>query len=298
MVTLASSDNVQKGKKATSTYQRLRRELSKTKLRTPHIWLRHRGLNQGDVFIASYPRSGVTWSRFTLFEILTGQAAGFDKVNARIPGVGRHQNAIVLPPGNRRLIATHEQYRKEYKRALYLVRDPRDVALSEFAYTRALEFFRGDFDQFLKTFLCGKLDGFGPWPKHVLSWLDSPIAGTADFLLVRYEDLRQNPLEGFERIVDFLGIDVDEQRIRHAIDNNSLDRMKEKEHSEPQKVSLKSRFVREGSVQGWRSKLTESQIAFIEQHAGSALLRLGYPVAKKSRDADAGIGAVASPAAH
>jgi hypothetical protein len=270
------SNDRQSRRKPSSLYRKFRRKLSKTKLRIPHIWLRHRGLKPSDIFIASYPRSGVTWTRFTLFEILTGRSAGFDKVNTGIPGVGRHQTALSLFPGGRRLIGTHEQYRSEYKRAIYLVRDPRDVALSEFAYTRALDFFRGDFDEFLEIFLRGRISGFGPWPKHVTSWLDSPIAGTEGLLLVRYEDLRQHPFEEFTRILSFLGIDVGAQRIHEAIDNNNLDRMREKEQIEPQKASVKSRFVRSGSVQGWPSMFTASQEAFFVEHARSALLRLDY----------------------
>jgi sulfotransferase family protein len=265
-------------KKPTSAWRKFRRKLSKTRLRKPHIWLRHRGIGEADTFFASYPRSGTTWSRFTLYEILTGQEASFHAVNAALRGVGRHAMGLQVLPGNGRLISTHEQYRKEYKRAIYLVRDARDVALSEFAYTTALEFFRGNLDEFLETFLCKKISPFGPWQRHVTSWLDSPIAGTANLSVFRYEDLRQNPFEGFTRMAEFLGVEVDAERIRRAIANNSLDKMKEKERVEPQRASVKDRFVRSGSVQGWRSKLSSAQVEFIEKHAGGALSRLGYPV--------------------
>jgi hypothetical protein len=265
-------------KKPTSAWRKLRRKLSKTKLRIPHIWLRHRGIGAEDVFFASYPRSGSTWSRFTLYEILTGREASFHAVNAAFRGVGKQEFGLRVLPKNGRLIGTHEQYRKEYERALYLVRDARDVALSEFAYTRALEFFRGDLDEFLKVFLCGKISAFGPWPRHVSSWLNSPIAGTDNLLVVRFEDLRQDPMEGFKRIAEFYGVSADQERIRRAIANNSLDKMKDKERAEPQRASVKDRFVRNGSVQGWRSKLSAAQVQFIEQHAGSLLRSLGYPV--------------------
>jgi Sulfotransferase domain len=265
-------------KKPTSAWRKLRRQLSKTKLRVPHIWLRHRNITGADVFCASYPRSGSTWSRFTLYEIVTGQEASFHSVNGAFRGVGRHKFALPALPGGGRLISTHEHYRKEYKKALYVVRDARDVALSEFAYTRALEFFRGDLDEFLKVFLCGKISGFGPWPQHVNSWLNSPIAGTDNMLVVRFEDLRQDPAEGFKRMADFLGVKVDSERIQRAVANNALDKMKEKEIAEPQRASVKDRFVRSGSVQGWRSKLSAAQVQFVEQHAGSILQSLGYPV--------------------
>jgi hypothetical protein len=268
-----------KRRRPTSLYRKLRRKLSKTELRAPITWLRHHNIVPADVIFSSYPRSGTTWSRFTLFEILTGRAAGFEAVNSTICTIATHRNGPRLLPGNGKFIASHEQFRPEYKRAIYLVRDARDVALSEFAYTRALEFFEGDFDKFLRTFLCGKISAFGPWQRHVASWLDSPIAATGNLLVVRFEDLRQNPHEGFMRMAEFLGINADEDRIRQAIANNSLDKMKKKEDAEPQRASVKGRFVRGGAVQGWRGKLTPAQVELIEHHAGSAFARLGYPVA-------------------
>ena len=279
-------NGVRPRKKPTSGWRKFRRNLSKTSLRIPHIWLRHRGLTDGDVFFCSYPRSGTTWSRFTLFEILTGREASFHAVNAALRGIGRHPMGLHLLPGDGRLISSHEQYRKEYRKAIYLARDARDVALSEFAYTTALEFFRGNFDEFLQTFLCGKISPFGPWQRHVNSWLDSPIAGTPNMLVMHFEDLRQNPLEGFTRMAEFLGVTTDAERIRRAIANNSLDKMKQKENVEPQRASVKGRFVRSGSVEGWRSKLSPAQVKFIEQHAGSALLRLGYPISSSNPQSD------------
>src|SRR6266851_1462404 len=60
-----------------SRLQRIRYKIMRTKVRAPLIWIRHRGLNSSDVFLASYPKSGSTWLRFQLFEILTSLSAGF-----------------------------------------------------------------------------------------------------------------------------------------------------------------------------------------------------------------------------
>jgi hypothetical protein len=280
-------DNRKKRKNPTSAYRRLRRKLSKTKLRMPLLWYRHHGFRPADIFIGSYPRSGSTWSRFTLFEILTGQQSGFHAVNTGLHGVGAHSSGWKVLPGNGRLISTHERYWKQYKRAIYLVRDARDVALSEFAYTRALEFFRGDLDEFLEAFLCGKINAFGPWQDHVSSWLDSPIADTENLLVMHFEELRQDPVKAFGRMTEFLGVKGAEDRIARAAANNALEKMKAKEEAEPQRASVKDRFVRVGKVQGWRDKLTAAQVQFIEHHAGSILARTGYPLSGQTGKAGA-----------
>lgn len=278
-----ANNNGAKPKKPTSAYRHLRRKFAKTPFRVPLTWWRHRGLCPADVFTSSYPKSGITWTRFVVFEILSGMPAGFRTTNQLMTGIGLHSQGIRLLPGGGRVIGTHEQYRKEYKRAIYVVRDARDVVLSEFAFLSALDYFRGDLDEYISTFLltCGSAYGYGPWQQHVASWLDSPIAGTDNMLLVRFEDLRKDPLPWFTRMAEFLGVNADQDKIRLAIENNSIQKMREKEDREPVRASIKGRFVRDGKVRGWVSRLTPAQVQLIEEHAGSVLMRLGYPLSSE-----------------
>jgi hypothetical protein len=272
-----------KQQKPTSLYRKIRRKFAKTPLRAPLVWLNHRGLSPADVFTASYPKSGVTWTRFTLFEILSGMSSSFKTTNQLMTGIGKHKQAMQLLPNGGRLIGTHEQYRKDYQRVIYVARDARDVVSSEYHFLSALEYFHGSMDEYIKTFLftCGSAYGYGPWQRHVDSWLDSPLAGTDNMLLVRYEDLRKDPVHWFTQMVDFLGVNVDRGRIAQAVENNSLQKMREKEIKEPVRVSIKGRFVRDGAVRGWLSKLTPEQVRLIEEHAGGALARLGYPLSSE-----------------
>ena len=268
----------QKPRKPTTTMRKLRRKLSRTSLRLPIIWYRHHGFRPEDTFIVSYPRSGTTWSRHTLFEILTGQKSGFRIVDANLCGVCKHHLGSSVLPGGGRLISTHEQYRgwKHYHKAIYLVRDCRDVLLSEFQYLQNLEFFYGDLDKFVKHFVTTPVSGFGPWQRHVASWLDSPLYGTPNLCLVRFEDIKRDPVAGFTRVAEFLGVEASPELIQRAVANSSLEKMREKEVREPVKASVKGRFVGAGEVRGWRSKLTEKQVRLIEKYAGPELTRLGY----------------------
>lgn len=265
-------------RKPESVVGKLRFRLSKTKLRVPMQWLRHRGFRPADIFFSTYPRSGTTWTRFTMFEILTGESATFESVNSVMLGVGIHDRARAVLPGEGRLIGTHESYRKEYKRAVYLVRDVRDVILSEYAFITALDRFHGTLDEFIAAFFRGKINGFGAWPRHVNSWLDSPIAGTPNLLVLKYEDLRKDPEGQFRRMLDFAGLKRDPEAVRQAIANNSLEKMRVKENDSPRKASVRGRFVRGGFVQGWKDKLSEEQLRRIEANAGETLMRLGYPL--------------------
>src|SRR5215831_1992618 len=188
-----------------STYRKIRHKASKTLLRGPLIWLRHRGIDRNDVMVASYPRSGNTWLRFMLTKILTGKSAGFDSVNNVISEIGIHKDALPLLPGEGRLIKTHERYRSTYPRAIYLVRDVRDSLLSQYSRENELGLvWWGDFDSYIRAFLKGTINGFGAWQEHIPNWIDSPLAKRGDLLVVHFEHMRRNPQEKLEQILDFL----------------------------------------------------------------------------------------------
>jgi estrone sulfotransferase len=265
--------------------QKLWYQVAKSGMRAPLNWIRHWGLDPNDAFIASYPRSGNTWLRFVLFDILvTGQTSGFDEVNHIVAEVGLHGPAHALLPGGGRLIKTHEAYRKQYKKAIYLVRDVRDVVLSEFAYQRALGWILDDFDLFMRQFVRGEVNPFSPWHQHVPGWVESPLAKTPNFLLIKFEEMRRNTENTVNTVLDFLGVIVDPQTVRDAIANNSLQRMQEKEQRQPQlsrsapaaSGAEETRFIRSGSTGGWRNRLTDKQVEFMEQHTRQVLEQMGY----------------------
>ena len=289
MALLPTSLNGSNGKNGSHdfefAYRRIRHELAKTKLRVVPMWMYHRALHPADVILASYPRSGSTWARFVLYEILTGEEATFDSVNKGLPGVKSCGTALRGLPGGGRLLGIHERFRKEYLRAIYLVRDVRDVLLSEHAFLQTLDFFRGDLDKFTPLFLRGKVNGFGAWHDHVTCWLDSPLA-EKNLLLVQYRDLRSNPELWFTRIADFLQVQTDAQRIRSAIANNSLEKMQPKVDGSSRMPWRKDRVVRSGSVEGWRTKLSPAQLELVERHCGRVMARLGYPLTSNRKETE------------
>jgi Sulfotransferase domain len=264
--------------------RKLRHEVAKSSVRTPLVWMRHQSLRANDIFLASYPRSGSTWLRFLLYESIAGKSSGFGNVNQSIPDVKEHKIGVPLMPNNGRLIKTHEVYHPEYRKAVYLVRDPRDVALSEYAYQTALGLVDQPLDKYLPLFLSKGVNPFSSWSAHVESWLSAPLS-SENLLIVKFEDLRRDTVKGVAEIVQFFGIAPDEERIRQAIANNSVERMKAKEKETPQRASKKGQFIRSGSVGGWRANLTEAQVKVVRDQASTLLTRLGYPLDAQPQEA-------------
>jgi len=235
-------------------------------LRAAVSYFRHRGLREEDVFLASYPRSGNTWIKFMLAELMINKGVNFNSVETVIPYVGAHQDAVQLWHGGR-IIKTHEKFRREYKRSIYIVRDGRDVAVSY--YHMWLRHNQGDFSAFLKRFLDGEIDYYGTWPDNVESWLKA--RKSAQVLVVKYEECLHDPQVTLLRILEYAGVSVDEMRLQECILSNKPERMKAKE------LLPKHQNVRKGVAGDWMNYFSPSDLELFMNRAGATLVKLGYP---------------------
>jgi hypothetical protein len=264
-----------------SALTQLRARASRTGLRAPLAWIRHLGIDTSDVFLAGYSRSGNTMLRFPLGEVLSGIPSAFDTIQRIIPEIGVHANAYSLAPGGGRLIKTHEPYRRKYKRAIYVVRDVRDVMLSSFARESSLDVVHiHTLDDYVRPFLQGRMTRFGSWQAHVEGWMNSPLATKGDLLVLRFEDMREDLEAALARCLEFLGKKADASLIHAVVHNNSLENMRTKEDQSktlPKSPNEEGRLVGRGNVQGWKQKLTEPQLKIIDEYAGETLARFGYP---------------------
>lgn len=245
-------------------------------VRRPLVFVRHLGLRGSDWILAEYPKSGGTWLAFMLGEALFDHEMDFTNQGLFLPAVGRRRGAPAIPQIGGRILRTHEPRRPVYDRAIYLVRHVADVAVSYHRWLSWLGIRGVDFDEFLPEFLAGRVDGWGPWQRHVGSWLDS---GRPPHL-VRYEDLRSDTERVLSDTLRWMGAAVDPDLVKRAVANNTFERMREKEamgRAGPfRRRSEDSHFVREGGVGESRRVLGPGQIEMIDRYAGSALHRLGY----------------------
>jgi hypothetical protein len=269
----------------------LRSNASRTGLRRPLVWLRNLGLDPADQFLASYPRSGNTMLRFLLAEAITGAASTFDNIQRTIPDIGVHVRAMPFLPGGGRLIKTHELRRSSYHRGIYVIRDVRDVLLSNFGRETAMDSITlRSLDDFVPLFMQGKMSRWGAWQTHVADWLDSPLARRGDLHVVRFEEMREDLYGTILGTLEFLGLEADANAIQSAIANNSLERMRAKEDSAgtlPKTKEERGRWIGQGSVNGWRQRLTTEQLGIVDAYAGEMLDRLGYmSAASLNRSAD------------
>jgi Sulfotransferase domain len=240
-------------------------------------------VSRRDVFLVSYPKSGNTWLKFMLAHLLSGREADFDRDSAVIADVGSHRSTPRVLPGPGRLIKSHEPYsgpqKRTYHKAIYLIRDGRDVAVSYYYTLIRRGLYEGDFGPFLKLFLGGRVDGYGPWHEHVESWLASPLRKNGSLLVLRYEDLLKEPVEKLSATMEFLGMPVAQERAEETIRAYSADRMRERErlsrfHEKKKRQDIM--FVRTAGSGDWSQTFTAQDEELFSQEAGGVLRRLGY----------------------
>lgn len=243
------------------------------RLRKPLVALRHRGLTPQDIVLGEFPKSGGTWLAFMLGELLFGEALDFRNQEQLAPRIGLHRTVPPAVPDGGRLVRTHEHWREEYRRPIYLVRHVGDVAVSYYHWLPWLPPEYVSFKTFLGWFLEGRVDAYGAWTDHVTGWLDSG----ADPYVVRYEDLRADPVATLEGILNWLDLCPPRHEVDAAVANNTLDAMKSKERAtrQPPRRS-RGQFVRQGSVGGHREWFDVEDLAFLCERTGPVLTRLGY----------------------
>ena len=236
-----------------------------------------------DTFIASYPRSGNTWTRFLIANLMhPEQPVTFTNIETLIPDATALSSRALKRVARPRLIKTHEYFEPRYRKVIYLVRDPRDVVVSLYNFRRK---YRSVDDSYpieryvAERFLPGDLDV--SWGEHVGSWLGTRM-NHPGFLLVRYEDLLQDPSRELCRLASFLGIAAGAEALTQAIERSSANRLRQLERVEHEAwVTTRGKradvpFIAEAVAGIWKQKLPEPSVALIESAWGHLMNSLGY----------------------
>jgi len=232
-------------------------------------------IDPDDVMIVSYPRSGNTWVRFLLANLMSDseRALDFKEMEELIPDIhsSEHWDRI-KSMGSGRFIKSHMPYTAEYKKVIYIVRDGRDVLVSYWHY-HCPRNYKLDFSDFLQSSIWP-----GQWHKHVRFWLDR--SEKISLLLVRYEDLLTEPEKQLKRMAEFSGLSFDNERIGYSVRCSSFGNLQqiENEKGHPRIKSKVSgfKFFRNGVTGDWKKCFGPKEKEIFKKYANPVLLRLGY----------------------
>lgn len=130
---------------------------------------RNVSVRKDDVFIVSYPKSGNTWTRFLIANIISepGLEVDFKNIDFLVPDIYQASNNQLAKMDSPRYLKSHEYFDPRYKKVIYIVRDPRDVLVSYYYYLMKMSALLSNetLDQFARRFIDGEVDSFGDWGK-------------------------------------------------------------------------------------------------------------------------------------
>jgi len=264
-------------------------------------WREAKLLRNSDAAIVSYGKSGRTWLRLMLsrfyqqrYALPEGAFLEYDNL---------HRMVTEIP----RLFFTHGNYLRDYtghadsvvedfrdRPIVLLVRDPRDVAVSQyFQWQHRMRPHKKRLNAYpehgsalsIWDFVAGHEAGIDRVIGFLNVW-SAACEKLGSVEVIRYEQMRAEPAEALGRVLTRLGASPDEAGIRDAVDYAAFENMRKLEEQGSVKASgrrlvpgrlgnRESYKVRRAKVGGWRDYFDDSQIAAIDARV-EALLSPGF----------------------
>ena len=246
-----------------------------------------RKLRCADAVVVSHTKSGRTWLRVMIshlyhleYGIPANEILDFDNLHALIPAIPRiyftrDTNVPTFLPG-----AGHVRVESD-KKVLFLLRDPRDAAVSFYFHVRnrasERELIRkgipsGARSMSLYDFVVDDELGVPRVIRHYNRWY-AEMQGMSATMVVKYEEMRADPQSVFSRIMQFIDHDFVPDKVARAVEFASFESLSRKEQDgffpsgrlRPANTMDTGAFkVRRGKVGGYSDYFTDEQTGHID----------------------------------
>ena len=239
------------------------------------------------IFLVTYPQSRTTWISCVAAELLFQiSPKNLREIGSFVPDVHDLPEKSAVPSASQYLVKSHLPLNPvhgfppygDYRRVVYLIRDPRDVMLSYHRYVRSVSNYPGDLKEFAKDWVVGRIWPCS-WQEHVSSWL-APQSRTAplELTILRYEDFVADPIGQTGVLAKVLGLDVGPARIEEIVADTSPNSMRERE-IKGKKEGHELDFIGPAKAQNWKqlqSSDDRDAIFILEEFARDAMQLGGY----------------------
>ena len=237
-----------------------------------------------DVWIVTYPKCGTTWTQQIVRLIINGGKEDGVKLTdavpwvegfTTIPALGFSYHVDIDSMTSPRALKSHFPYdtlpcgspSRTPGKFVYVVRNPRDVAVSYFHHDRAFPLYPlYEWNDYFEKFLKGDLD-FGNYFDHVLSWWAHKDDDNVLFL--KYEDMKKDLPSAVAAIAKFIGQDISKELVEEIAQKTTFENMKKDNSANYEWMKHRRRpnasdFMRKGAVGDWKNYFTPEQIARLD----------------------------------
>ena len=199
--------------------------------------LNRKSLFPSDKILLSHPRSGNTWTRHLIADLIL-QHLGFETATelpinhtSIIPTIYSQNiansvdNRIHLPY---RLMKSHHHQDGKGRHFIYVFRQPGDVLCSYYRFIMAKQNPKQEskflpvcfnLDMSIDEFCLRNING---WKKHVFQALNRHEQDPQNVVWVCYEQLHENPIPTLNHLIEFLGLDRQSINLEKTIENHSF----------------------------------------------------------------------------
>lgn len=246
-----------------------------------------------DVFLISFPKCGRTWLRMMIGKSFA-ELYGIEDANLlNLRELARNHEAVptirVLHENDPHYCRPHEisddKHKFRKKKVIFLVRDPRDVLVSLYFHQSKREKNREGFSGTIEEFVYQDVGSIDTIVRYYNVWL-AQRENSDQFLLIRYEDMKQASARELKRVFAFIGMpEIADETIRTAVEFSAFDKMKAIERQDAMKTSIlrpgdendeESFKTRKGQVGGYKEYLSEQVIQYLNEKLDSLPSELGY----------------------
>lgn len=271
------------------------------------------------IWLASYPKSGNTWLRIILANYLGGGVApvninsldagiisshraafdefvGVEASDLNAHEISRYQAEIygrmMAESVDPIVVKVHDAFRRPNgssafditsgMRAIYVVRNPLDVAVSLAHHSgwpidESIDKMR---DGFILSRswrrLSEQLEQPLPnWSEHVLGWTTSDEASP---FVVRYEDMLASTSNVARETIAAIGLAISEEKLDRAVRFSNFSTLREQEDRDGfrERPLTAERFFRRGVAGAWRDEMSRDQVQRIVDSHHVVMAQFGY----------------------
>jgi hypothetical protein len=233
-----------------------------------------------DLFISSYPKSGNTWLRIIIANILyPNENIHLNNIDNFIHGIEVAKNKINNKK-EKRIIKSHYPYLYLYPKTIYIYRDYRDVLVSYYYYQKSLSLFTGSFSSFIRSRKYTD-SPYKSWVEHIQIALNNKEKNPNNILILSYENLHSEIELSIKKITTFLDL-PNSHNLNKVIDKSSFENLNnlESEFGSQFKASSNLPFFRKGIVNDWENMFEKEDLNWLYQQTEikEMLTKLHYKI--------------------